>query len=109
MLFVKIRDYIADGHVGEKNAISSKELGKRVDCSDREIRDCINLLRQMGVPICSSSKGYWYAADDFEIRQTMTRLRSWIKSMNIALDGLEKCLTTPETAEPDSLVELEVL
>ena len=106
MLFVKVRDYLAAGHVGEKNAISSKELGKLVDCSSREIRDCVNLLRKMGVPICSSNKGYWFAVDDAEIRQTMMRLKSWIDSMETALNGLEKCLSTPTIV--DDTVELEV-
>lgn len=111
MLTVKLKEFLSIGHVGEKNAVSSRELEKYMGCCSREIRDAVSILRTEGVPICSSSKGYWFAVDDAEIRQTMARLRSWIKSMNVALEGLDKCLAVhyANGIEGDEeIVELEL-
>lgn len=57
---------IINGRIGEKNAITDKEIRERVVVFDPDLRkptaglrEIINHLRQEGNPICSGISGYW--------------------------------------------------
>lgn len=71
-------------HVGRVRAVSMKTLYKAVFGEDatsqvngtRELRRLVTHLRNQGVPVCSSSDGYWLAAAGQETEHYLARLRS---------------------------------
>lgn len=72
--------------------ISAKKLSKMYCVSDHLIRKIINHARTEGQPICSSSKGYYYSANNDDIKKTINSLENRIVAMRNAVDGLSKCI-----------------
>lgn len=71
-------------HEGKKSRL---ELAKRMNMSDREVRDLIEELRNEGQPICSSSSksGYWLG-DPIDARRTIEEYRTrGIKCLKTAI------------------------
>ena len=84
--------YMKEEHSGEHNAVFSKEIEKRFKIKGSEVRTIVNDLRCQGVPICSSSKGYFYAASKDEIEKTLNHLNSRVGKITEARDGMENIL-----------------
>lgn len=61
---------------GELNAISRESLMILTGLKQRDLHRCIEDLRFHGAVICSSSKGYFYPADEWELRKYIHRERS---------------------------------
>lgn len=83
---------LKEKHSGEENAVLSRELEHRLGCKGTEIRRMVNDLRCCGVPICSCAFGYYYAANQSEIKRTISSLANRIKKIQAAMDGLRSCL-----------------
>jgi biotin operon repressor len=85
----KIRDYLQNYCLGAEHSITSEELQFHLECDGQEIRAYVNELRCEGVPICSWSKGYYYAAKDAEVEKTIAQLQGRVNKINEAIDGLQ--------------------
>jgi biotin operon repressor len=85
---IMLCECLKNNHTGRENAASSKILEAAFDMDGRTIRRCINMLRQEGVPICSDTSGYYYAASQQEINETISRLNSLITKVSNAKNGL---------------------
>lgn len=83
---IEFAEYLMLNAYGKDNALTAPELnnwGRGVT-----IRSMVNALRSEGYPICSGRKGYYYAQDRDEIKQTLNNLESRISSMREACVGL---------------------
>ena len=87
-LQINIYEYLKIYHVGEKNAVMSKELENAFGCKGTELRRAINGLRCQGKPICSCNKGYYYAASQTEIKNTVKNLEMRVSAITSAIEGL---------------------
>lgn len=75
-------------HCGRKSAISSRIIEKQFCMKGTEVRKTINNLRSEGYPICSDTIGYYYAANQAEINNTISQLNSRITKISNARNGL---------------------
>ena len=76
-------------HQGKDNAIVSRALEERLGCKGTMIREMVNELRSAGVPICSDRNGYYIAKSREELDRTIVQLKSRVKKIQSAIDGLE--------------------
>lgn len=83
-----ICEYLRKNHMGKGNAIHSKELEKLFMLDGRNIRRKISALRQDGFPICSDETGYYYADNQNEINNTVSRLNELVTKVSNARTGL---------------------
>lgn len=75
----------------KENPIKSREIKAKLGYSDVKIREAVHELRTVdNFPICSGSKGYFYALDISEARHTINHLRSRAREMFEAAEGMEK-------------------
>ena len=56
------------------------------------IRRLVNILRSESKPICSNAMGYFYAANQQELQETIGQLSSCVLMITKARDGLMKHL-----------------
>lgn len=92
----KFERFMCDKHIGRKNAITSKEIENIFQCKGTDVRRIVNELRSNGVPICSSTTGYFYAETKSEIKYTLAHIDSRIKKIEKAKEGIEEALNTCE-------------
>lgn len=85
-------DYLQQSHKGEGAAISSKELERILHVKGTVIRRLVNILRSESKPICSNAMGYFYAANQQELQETIGQLNSRVLMITRARDGLLKYL-----------------
>ena len=83
-----ICDYLREYHTGRQNAVYSRELERRFNLDGRNVRRKISKLRQEGVPICSGDTGYYYAASQDEVNETVKRLNQLVTKVSNARTGL---------------------
>ena len=83
-----ILNYLKVSHRGEEQAVSSKELEQLFSLEGRSVRRIISALRQEGHPICSSQEGYYYAASQQEINETIARLNEFVTGISNSRTGL---------------------
>ena len=84
--------YMKTEHSGEQNAVVSKEIERRFNIKGSEVRALVNELRCQGVPICSNSKGYFYATNRDEVESTVNHLNSRIGKIVEARNGMKNIL-----------------
>jgi len=95
--------YLKTYHLGAEHAITSKILESLFAMKGKELRNLVNVLRQDGFPICSDGNGYFYAADEQEIRTTIKHMKNRIAGISAAINGLQQCLsskTAPKAKPP---------
>ncbi|MBU5669610.1 hypothetical protein KQI68_07125 [Peptoniphilus sp. MSJ-1] len=64
-------------YIKSRDFASVRELTKYFNLSsERKTRRIIERLRELGEPICISSKGYYYSKDPLEIDKTIQKLLS---------------------------------
>lgn len=100
----KFLAYLKRNHTGEDKALQSKCLETRFHLSNRKIRDIVNTLRCEGHPICSYDGGYFYAANENEVRKSIRQLNSRIRKIAEAKNGLVKALSF----YPDSSGQMQI-
>jgi hypothetical protein len=84
--------YMQTKHKGKSNAVFSKELERVFRCKGTEIRRMVNELRTKGVPICSCSRGYYYAENASDIQETIAHLDGRMSKIKAAQGGLRGIL-----------------
>ena len=78
------------GRPGRASAITGRELGRLVGTGAAGVRGIVHRLREVGVPVgSSSSAGYWFCTSPEEIRETAAHLRSRIRKISHALAAIE--------------------
>lgn len=80
-------------HQGKDNSAVSRSLEERLGCKGTMIREMVNELRSAGVPICSDGNGYYIAKSRDELDRTIVQLKSRVKKIQSAIDGLEATRT----------------
>lgn len=88
----KVCSYLKTHCYGRKNVISADALEKSLRMSSTELRKQISRLRHEGVPIASSSSGYFYAATAAEVYSTIRSLEKMRYGLGASIEGLEKAL-----------------
>ena len=94
-----ISEYLKQYHLGEQNAVTSRELEYAVNLQGKELRTLINTLRRSGIPIASSGSGYFYAATEQEVRATVAHMTHRIGGIAAAIRGLTASLEQFDTAQ----------
>lgn len=94
-----IAEYLKRYHLGEQNAVTSRELERAFELQGKELRDLINTLRRSSVPIASSGSGYFYAATEQEVRATIAHMTHRIGGIAAAIRGLNASLEQFDTAQ----------
>lgn len=87
-----IKIYLYENHRDKEKPIRASDLGKIFQMEASQVRREINALRAMGVPICSSHYGYYYATNREDIEATIEQISNRIKKIESARDGLEGAL-----------------
>ena len=64
-----IEEYLKKCHMGEENAIHSRELEALFSLTGRALRRFVSELRKEEIPICSGKCGYYYARTQAEIKR----------------------------------------
>lgn len=82
-------EYLEKYYKGSANPVPSRTLEAVFCLKGTEIRRLVNNLRCKGKPVCSNYYGYYYAANQYEIKETVAHLNSRIYQMSKARDGLE--------------------
>ena len=95
----QLAEHLRRYHLGEDSAATSRELEAAFSVRGKELRDAVNRLRRRGVPIASSSSGYFYAATEQEVRATIAHMTNRISGIAAAIRGLNKSLEQFDTAQ----------
>ena len=81
--------YLLENHIGHEKAVFSSELERHFGLNGRTIRRMISKLRKAGHPICSNSKGYYYAKSQDEVNDTVSRLNELVTGVSNTRTGLQ--------------------
>ena len=95
----RLAEYLEQYHTGASNAAISRELELTFGIKGIQVRHMVNALRREGVPIASSSDGYYFAATDQEVRSTIAHLTRRIGGIAAAIRGLNRSLEQEDTAQ----------
>lgn len=95
----QLAKHLRQYHLGEVSAATSRELERAFSVRGKELRNTVNRLRRKGVPIASSSSGYFYAATEQEVRSTIAHMTNRISGIVAAIRGLNKSLEQFDTAQ----------
>lgn len=87
-----ITDYLSEYHTTEEKAIKARDLRVLFNLGEKQVRNIVTELRQAGVPICSSSYGYWYSNNPEDIEKTVHRLQAQVNNMGNSIRGLDGIL-----------------
>lgn len=74
-----LAEYLNINALGKENAIVSKKLN--MFGPGTFIRASIHRLRLAGLPICSCSKGYYWAETSTELKQTVDFIASYLRNL----------------------------
>lgn len=77
---------------GEQNAVTSRQLQKAFNISQRDLRKTVERCRRAGVYVISSNSGYFFPKDVSEIRQFVRRESRRIKSQCVTLSPMKRYL-----------------
>ena len=87
-----IAEHLRRYHLGEENAVTSRELEAAFNIRGKNLRNLINTLRRSGVPIASSGSGYFYAATAREVHATIAHMTHRVGGIAAAIRGLTQAL-----------------
>jgi len=104
----QLKEHLKHYHLGERSAVTSRELETAFGVSGKELRDAVNALRRDGIPIASGSGGYFYAATEPEVRATIAHMTHRIGGIAAAIRGLTQALNAFDTAQMCLLPEERV-
>lgn len=94
---------ILQSHCGAGNGITAEHIAARCDINKRGVRTAVTQLRLEGVAVCGHPKtGYYIAANNEEIEQTCSFLRSR------AMHSLTLESRLRKTTLPDLLGQLRI-
>ena len=81
------------------NPIKSKVIEQKYNLSGEIVREIVRNARRNGVPIASDSNGYFYAASQKELKETLDQLRNRAKSILKTINALESVYPNKEQNE----------
>ena len=85
----ELGSYLKKEHQGKQKAVKSRSLETLFAMGGRDVRRCVSALRKEGIPICSDThKGYYYAEDQEDINDTVSRLNEFLTGISNARTGL---------------------
>ena len=67
---------------GYRESATSDRLAVTLKVDPETIRSWVRRLREMGFPVCSTGKGYYYAATVMDVKRTVHWLGNMIKSIS---------------------------
>ena len=85
---------------GKEEAVSMKTLSKLIGLPTCDVRQYVLNARKIGVLILSGDEGYYFPADDDELKEYVNRRRKYIRTANVALKPFEASLTDQEEGDP---------
>lgn len=88
----KVCGYLKINCYGRKKIISAQALEAALQMNSTELRKQIGRLRREGVPIASSSSGYFYAETAAEVYFTIRSLEKMRYGLDASIKGLEQAL-----------------
>lgn len=95
----RFAEYLRQYHLGENGAATSQKLERTFSMRGKTVRDTVNRLRRKGVPIASSTSGYFYAATEQEVRATIAHMTHRISGIAAAIRGLNQSLEKFDTTQ----------
>lgn len=84
---LKISDLL---HRGEENATASRTIESITGLSGEQVRSLVHAERLKGVPIISTRRGYFMAANEMEKVQFIRSMRHRAKEIQRAADAVER-------------------
>ena len=99
MISETIGEHLKRYHLGERNAVTGRELEAAFRVKSIEIRNMVNTLRREGVPIASRGSGYYYADAAQEVQNTIVQMTNRIVGIHAAIEGLKKSLELFDTGQ----------
>jgi len=88
----KVLHYLKIFCAGKNGVKTGAEIQRATGVSEKTLRSCVNRMRRKGIPIGSNQSGYFYALTAGEIYATIRFLKSLVKSILAAIEGLERSL-----------------
>lgn len=85
-------DFLAVLGIGEKNAITSRQIQKAFGISQRDLRKITERCRRAGIFIVASSAGYFFPANRDELQRFIKRENRRIKSQCVTLSPMKRAL-----------------
>lgn len=85
----RIGDMLRTHKRGESNAAKSAAIEKAYGLPGQTVRAMIRYLRENGNPICSSGRGYFWAATQDELDRCKAHLRARRNSIDRTLQEME--------------------
>lgn len=73
-------------------AVTAPALSSAFHIHPSAVRGCINLARTMGIPICATSKGYFYSTNKEDIKATIAHMEERIAKQRNAIIGLKAAI-----------------
>lgn len=86
----EIEEFLKTYHNAENNSVKSGEICALFHVHKERLRSIVNYLRSAGIPVCSSSKGYWYSDRPEDIDKTLSHLEGRVRGINRAIKGLRQ-------------------
>ena len=77
----RLSTILKEYHTGMEQSITGKELELKLGVQQGTVQKLVRQLREDGVPICSSSCGYFYAETRQELTETAARFNRQISTM----------------------------
>ena len=99
-------EYLQREHTGKSKAVFSKELERLFDLDGRGIRRKISALRKEGHPICSGPRGYYYAANQDEINDTVGHFNEFVTGLSNSRTALLFASVVPVDPVPVARVRV---
>ena len=72
----------------EHGVVTGKQLSRQLQCAESFVRRLINQARSNGVPICSTTNGYYLSDEHEDILETINFLTRRVRTQLKAIDGL---------------------
>ena len=98
--------YLKRNHTGKDKAVYSSELEELFDLNGRSLRRIISALRQEGFPICSDCCGYYYARNQAEINDTVSRLNELVTGVSNSRTGLLFASTAEKSVDLEIVIRV---
>lgn len=73
--------YLKKHHTGRENAIISKQLERKYHTDKWGIYAIVTTLRQLGIPICSYCKGYFFPERYSEVTETVAHFEKYGRTL----------------------------
>ena len=104
----KLEQAREEGKITPSNTRNGRTIAKQLNefykwnlSGDAGVRELVNHLRCLGIPIVGDGKGYAFGKNSAELMPTIADLKSRIAKISQALHGLEKCARKMEQIEAD--------